>query len=97
MADSLSLTAFRGEQKALQAFIQQDTRLANDRDTLEKRPLSTAVEKDYKAMVRYLLDHGAAPKLAEGQCCPHVPALVSWNYLPGCCCNRGLMSTSRRI
>jgi len=75
VADSPSLAAFRGEQKALQSFIQQDPRLANDGDTLEKRPLSTAVEKDHKAMVRYLLDHGADPKLAEGRCCPHGSAL----------------------
>ena len=76
-ADSPSLAAFRGEQKALQAFIQQDPRFANDGDTLEKRPLSTAVEKDHKAMVRYLLDHGADPKLAEGRCCPHGSALMT--------------------
>ena len=77
VADSPSLAAFRGEQKALQSFIQQDPRLANDGDTLEKRPLSTAVGKDHKAMVRYLLDHGADPKLAEGRCCPHGSALMT--------------------
>jgi RNA polymerase sigma factor (sigma-70 family) len=75
--DTITLAAARGDIDAVNAFLQQDRTLANDGDTLQKRPISAAVEIGRHDIVRLLLDHDADPTLFEGRNCPHGSALMT--------------------
>lgn len=76
-ADSPALAAVRGDLEAVHAFVETDAAAANDGEGLEKRPLSAAVEGGHREVVRFLLDHGADPTLAESRLCPHGSALMT--------------------
>ncbi len=76
-ADSPTLAAVRGDLEAVRAFIESDSSAVNDGDTLQKRPLSTAVEGGHSELVRFLLDQGADPTLPEGRACPRGSALMT--------------------
>ncbi len=76
-ADSPTLAAVRGDLEAVRTFIEADASAVNDGDTLQKRPLSAAVEGDHRELVRFLLDQGADPKLPEGRSCPYGAALMT--------------------
>lgn len=76
-ADTPTLAAVRGDLHALRAFVAADPAAVNDGDTLQKRPLSTAVERNHSNIVRLLLDHGANPSLPEGRTCPRGSALMT--------------------
>ena len=76
-ADSPTLAAVRGDLETLQSFIEVDSSAVNDGGTLQKRPLSTAVEGGHRELVRLLLDRGADPSLPEGRACPHGSALMT--------------------
>ena len=76
-ADSPTLAAVRGDMDAVRAFVAADPAVVNDGEALQKRPLSTAVERGRRQLVRYLLDHGADPSLPEGRMCPHGSALMT--------------------
>lgn len=75
--DNVSLTAARGDLEAVRAIVKENPTLVNEGGTLQKRPLSAAVEGGHRALVRLLLDQGADPTLAEGPCCPHGSALMT--------------------
>ena len=62
-ADTPTLAAVRGDLEAVRTFIEADSSAVNDGDTLQKRPLSTAVEGGHRELVRFLLDQGADPTL----------------------------------
>lgn len=74
--DTVTLAVARGDIASVQAFLSREKNLVNDGDTLEKRPLSTAVQVKNGAMVRLLLDHGAEPNLREGRWHPKGDALM---------------------
>ena len=74
--DSRTLAAVRGDRGAVEAFVAADPAAANDGDTLQKRPLSVAVEAGHRDLVRFLLDRGADPTLPESRTCPHGSALM---------------------
>ena len=76
-ADSITLAAARGDIDAVRAFLNKDRAAANDGDTLQKRPLSTAVEGGHRDMVRLLLNHGADPTRVETRTCPNGSALMT--------------------
>ena len=76
-ADSPTLAAARGNLDAVRAFVAADPAADNHGDTLQKRPLSAAVERNHRNIVRFLLDHGANPSLPEGRTCPHGSALMT--------------------
>ncbi len=76
-ADSPTLAAARGDLDAVRAFVAADPVAVNDGDALQKRPLSAAVERNHRSIVRFLLDHGANPSLPEGRTCPHGSALMT--------------------
>ena len=76
-ADSPSLAAARGDLNAVRAFVEADASAVNDGESLHKRPLSAAVERGHREIVRYLLDHGADPTLSESRLCPHGSALMT--------------------
>lgn len=76
-ADSITLAAARGDIDAVRVFLNKDRAAANDGDTLQKRPLSTAVEGGHRDMVRLLLNHGADPTRAETRTCPNGSALMT--------------------
>lgn len=76
-ADTPTLAAARGDLHALRAFVAADPAAVNDGDTLQKRPLSAAVERSHSNIVRFLLDHGANPSLPEGRTCPRGSALMT--------------------
>ena len=61
----------------MRAFVAAYPAAANDGDALQKRPLSAAVERNHRKIVRYLLDRGADPSLPEGRLCPHGSALMT--------------------
>ncbi len=75
--DNVSLTAARGDLEAVRAIVKENPTLVNEGGTLQKRPLSAAVEGGHRALVRLLLDQRADPTLAEGPCCPHGSALMT--------------------
>ena len=75
--DSATLAAARGDMDALRGFVLAHTTQANDPDTLEKRPLSAAVERGHRQIARFLLDQGAEPGLRETRTCPKGSALMS--------------------
>ena len=75
--DSITLAAARGDLDAVRQFLDGDANLANDGDTLEKRPLSAATERGHRDIVRCLLDRGADPTLRETRICPHGSALMA--------------------
>ena len=74
--DTITLAVARGDVASVKIFLAQDRNLVNDGDTLEKRPLSTAVQVKDGKMVRLLLDHGADPNLREGRWHPKGDALM---------------------
>ncbi|NKB66957.1 MAG: sigma-70 family RNA polymerase sigma factor [Candidatus Latescibacteria bacterium] len=76
-ADSITLAAARGDQPSVETFLDGDPALIEDGDTLEKRPLSAAVEGGHHQLVRLLLDKGADPNQRETRTCPHGSALMS--------------------
>ena len=76
-ADSTTLAATRGDLNAVRAFVAADASAVNDGESLQKRPLSAAVERGHREIVRYLLDHGADPTLSESRLCPHGSALMT--------------------
>ena len=76
-ADSPTLAAVRGDLNAVRAFVEKDASAVNDGESLHKRPLSAAVERGHREIVRYLLDHGADPALSESRLCPHGAALMT--------------------
>ncbi len=76
-ADSPTLAAVRGDLEAVRTFIAADASAVNDGDTLQKRPLSTAVEGGHRELVRFLLDQGADPTLPEGRTSPCGSALMT--------------------
>ena len=76
-ADSPTLAAARGDLEVVRVFVDADSAAANDDDTLQKRPLSTAIERDHRDIVRFLLDRGADPTLPEGRACPYGSALMT--------------------
>ena len=75
-ADSTTLAAARGDLNAVRAFVEANAAAVNDGESLQKRPLSAAVERSNREIVRYLLDHGADPTLSESRLCPHGSALM---------------------
>lgn len=76
-ADSATLAAARGDLNSVRAFVEADAADVNDGELLQKRPLSAALERGHREIVRYLLDHGADPTLSEGRLCPHGSALMT--------------------
>ena len=76
-ADSPTLAAARGDLDAVRAFVAANPTAVNDGETLQKRPLSSAVERGRRNIVHFLLDHGADPSLPEGRMCPHGSALMT--------------------
>ena len=76
-ADTPTLAAARGDLHAIRAFVAADPAAVNNGDTLQKRPLSAAVERNHSNIVRFLLDHGANPSLPEGRTCPRGSALMT--------------------
>ncbi len=75
--DSATLAAARGDEAALTAYLDADPAQANDGDTLEKRPLSSAIERGHRAIAELLLRRGADPRLPESRTCPHGYALMA--------------------
>ena len=75
--DSPTLAAARGDLNAVRAFVEANPAVVNDGESLQKRPLSAAVERGNREIVRCLLDHGADPTLSESRLCPHGSALMS--------------------
>ena len=75
--DSPTLAAVRGDLDAVRAFVAANPTAVNDGETLQKRPLSAAVERGHHKIVRYLLDHDVDPSLKEGRMCPHGSALMT--------------------
>ncbi len=75
--DSITLAAARGDMYAVKCYLAGCEALANDGDTLEKRPLSTAVDRGDQEMLRLLLEHGAAPNLREGPAHPYGSGLMT--------------------
>jgi ankyrin repeat protein len=75
--DTITLAAARGDEAAVSGFLARDRASANHGDTLEKRPLSTAVERGHAAIARLLIEHGADPNLREGANCGRGFALWS--------------------
>jgi RNA polymerase sigma factor (sigma-70 family) len=76
-ADSITLAAARGDIDTVRAFLQQNPSLANDGDTLQKRPLSAAVEAGHRDIVVLLLEYNANPNQSETRTCPHGSALMT--------------------
>jgi ankyrin repeat protein len=76
-ADSPTLAAARGDLNALRAVVEANPAAVNDGETLQKRPLSAAVERSHREIVRYLLDNGGDPSLPESRLCPHGSALIT--------------------
>lgn len=76
-ADSPTLAAVRGDLEAMRAFLQADSLAVNDGDTLQKRPLSTAIEAGHRDLVRFLVDQGADPTLPEARTSPYGSALMT--------------------
>ena len=75
--DSPTLAAVRGDLDAVRTFVAADPAVVDDAEALQKRPLSVAVERGHRNIVRYLLDQGANPSLAEGRLCPLGSALMT--------------------
>jgi len=75
--DSVTLAAARGDLGAVKTFLATDASLANDGDTLEKRPISAAVERGHVDIVGLLLESGANPTLRESRTCLHGSALMA--------------------
>lgn len=75
--DSPTLAAARGDLHAVRDFVAADSALVNNGETLQKRPLSAAVERGHRKIVRFLLDQGGDPSLPEGRMCPHGSALMT--------------------
>ena len=69
--DSATLASARGDLDAVRTFVEADRATVNDPDTLQKRPLSAAVERGHRKIARYLLDEGADPTLRETRLCPN--------------------------
>lgn len=76
-ADSITLAAAREDVEAVRAFLDRDEDLANDGDTLHKRPISAAAQNANHEIARLLLDRGADPKLSETQTNPSGSALMN--------------------
>lgn len=75
--DSPSLAAARGDLDAVRAFVVADPSAVNDGENLQKRPLSAAVERGHRNIVRFLLENGADPGLPEGRMCPYGASLMT--------------------
>ena len=75
--DSPTLAAARGDPDTLRAFVMANREAVDAPEALGKRPLSAAIERGHRNIVRYLLDQGADPSLAEGRTCPHGSALMT--------------------
>ena len=75
--DSPTLAAARGDLDAVRAFVAVDPAAVNDGDGFQKRPLSAAVERGHRDVVRFLLDNGADPSLPEGRMCPFGSSLMT--------------------
>ena len=75
--DSATLASARGDLDAVRTFVEADRATVNDPDTLQKRPLSAAVERGHRKIARYLLDEGADPTLRETRLCPNGSALMA--------------------
>ena len=75
--DSPTLAAARGDLDAVRAFVGADASAVNDGERLQKRPLSAAVERGHRDIVRFLLDNGADPRLPEGRLCPSGSSLMT--------------------
>ena len=74
--DSITLAVAREDVDAVRAFLDRDSDLANDGDTLQKRPISVAAQNGNHEIARLLLDHGADPKLPETRANPFGSALM---------------------
>ncbi|MDE2999925.1 MAG: ankyrin repeat domain-containing protein [Gemmatimonadota bacterium] len=75
--DSPALAAARGDLDAVKAFVAADPSAVNDGENLQKRPLSAAVERGHRDIVRFLLDNGADPGLPESRLCPYGASLMT--------------------
>jgi len=75
--DSITLAAARGDEAAVLCFLERDPASVNDGDTLEKRPLSTAIEGGHRTIAEQLLRRGADPRLPESRTCMHGFALMA--------------------
>ena len=75
--DTATLASARGDLDAVRTFVEADRAQVNDPDTLQKRPLSAAVERGHRKIARYLLDEGADPALRETRLCPNGSALMA--------------------
>lgn len=72
---SITIAAALGDEDRVRELLAADGGLANDQEACGKRPLSTAAERDHRAIVDHLLAAGADPNLAEGPNCPKGYAL----------------------
>lgn len=75
--DTPTLAAARGDLDAVRAFVDADPSAVNDGENLQKRPLSAAVERGHRDIVRFLLDNGADPSLPESRLCPYGASLMT--------------------
>jgi ankyrin repeat protein len=75
--DSITLAAARGDEASVLGFLEREPASVNDGDTLEKRPLSTAIEGGHRTIVELLLNRGADPRLPESRTCMHGFALMA--------------------
>ncbi len=75
--DSPALAAARGDLDAVMAFVNADPSAANEGESLQKRPLSAAVERGHRNIVRFLLENGADPSLPESRLCPYGASLMT--------------------
>lgn len=75
--DSPALAAARGDLDAVKAFVAADPSAVNDGEILQKRPLSAAVERGHRSIVRFLLENGADPGLPESRLCPYGASLMT--------------------
>ena len=63
-----SIAAALGDLDRVRDILKGDRSLANDPDTLGKRPLSCAAEVDHQPILKLLLERGADPNLPEAMC-----------------------------
>lgn len=74
--DSITLAAIREDLDTIKLLLAENLSLANDGDTLGKRPLSAAVEVGSHDIVKALLSAGADPSLEETRTNPAGSALM---------------------